>query len=141
MGIYSDRLDDLEECIKLISYNNANKSVLSLILIDSLADIYSHAHVAYKEAENNHLLQQYKQIERFNPSRDNQDKIDELLLRRQTGRQCVERKLLLHPQERNRTLEILSDPRIRPPSHLRIQLHYNSNCHSTKAAYRAGLMG
>ena len=55
MGIYSDTLDDFEECIKLICQNSANKSMLALILIDSLVDIYSHKYTASEKAQNDYI--------------------------------------------------------------------------------------
>lgn len=56
MGLFADTLDDFEECIRIIDQNLSNKSVLAVILIDSLVDIYSHRHTEMVFRENFNTL-------------------------------------------------------------------------------------
>lgn len=42
MGVFSDTISGFEECGKLIAENKPNEALFSLILTDSLLDIYSH---------------------------------------------------------------------------------------------------
>lgn len=78
MGIISESLDNFEECIKLILQNSLSKSILAIILIDSLVDIYLYNYLQNIIAENECCLEMYKNFNYLHTTSGFDEKIEKL---------------------------------------------------------------